>query len=70
MIFFRYAIEYTDNPTRGCGWVFGGQAVDDFLMENDLLTIVRGILSPILDFVALYIYAIFDSTCHRISLYV
>mmetsp|Transcript_33185 Transcript_33185/g.93006 ORF Transcript_33185/g.93006 Transcript_33185/m.93006 type:complete len:520 (-) Transcript_33185:72-1631(-) len=37
-----YAIEYTDNPTRGCGWVFGGQAVDDFLMENDLLTIVRG----------------------------
>ena len=37
-----YAIEYTDNPTRGCGWVFGGQAVDDFLMDNNLLTIVRG----------------------------
>lgn len=39
-----YAIEYTDNPTRGCGWVFGGQAVDDFLMDNNLLTIVRGLL--------------------------
>ena len=37
-----YAIEYTDNPQRGCGWVFGGQAVDDFLMDNDLLMIVRG----------------------------
>ena len=41
-----YAIEYTDNPTRGCGWVFGGQAVDDFLMDNDLLTIVRGFFLP------------------------
>ena len=57
-----YAIEYTDNPARGCGWVFGGQAIDDFLMDNDLLTVVRGIFFFFFFFFLLFIFFYFYSS--------
>lgn len=36
-----YNIRYMENPTRGCGYVFGFSAVAEFLDRNDLLSVVR-----------------------------
>lgn len=35
-------IEWTQNKTRGCSFVFGAKAAIPFLNKNDLLSIIRG----------------------------
>ena len=35
-------VAFEENPTRGCGFVFGWRAVDTFCRENDLVAIIRG----------------------------
>jgi len=35
------AVDFVENPTRGCGQVFGYAAVDAFLRENNLLMLIR-----------------------------
>mmetsp|Transcript_28421 Transcript_28421/g.71387 ORF Transcript_28421/g.71387 Transcript_28421/m.71387 type:complete len:905 (-) Transcript_28421:113-2827(-) len=37
-----FAVDFEPNPDRGCGQVFGFQALDRFLRANDLLCVVRG----------------------------
>lgn len=36
-----YDVEYVENPTRGCGYVFGYKAVTTFLNTNNLKCIIR-----------------------------
>ena len=36
------AARYVENPTRGCGYVFGYAAVRDFCDSNGLVSVVRG----------------------------
>ena len=35
-------IEWSENKTRGCSFIFGAKSVTPFLQNNDLLSIVRG----------------------------
>jgi serine/threonine-protein phosphatase 2B catalytic subunit len=34
--------DYISNPQRGCSYVFGTQALGDFLTRNKLLSLIRG----------------------------
>eukprot|EP01122_Echinamoeba_exundans_P008298 TRINITY_DN2731_c0_g2_i3.p1 TRINITY_DN2731_c0_g2~~TRINITY_DN2731_c0_g2_i3.p1 ORF type:complete len:358 (+),score=51.67 TRINITY_DN2731_c0_g2_i3:98-1171(+) len=36
-----YDVEYVENPTRGCGYVYGHKAVTTFLNNNNLKCIIR-----------------------------
>lgn len=36
-----YDVEFVENPTRGCGYVFGCKAIETFLYTNTLLSIIR-----------------------------
>mmetsp|Transcript_29884 Transcript_29884/g.33353 ORF Transcript_29884/g.33353 Transcript_29884/m.33353 type:complete len:550 (+) Transcript_29884:1-1650(+) len=36
-----YDVSYEENPTRGCGYIFGYTATVKFLQENNILAIIR-----------------------------
>jgi len=36
-----YDVQFVENPTRGCGYIFGYSAAIQFLEENNLVSIIR-----------------------------
>jgi serine/threonine-protein phosphatase 2B catalytic subunit len=37
-----FALRFADNPTRGCGYIFGWAAANDFCEANGLAAVIRG----------------------------